>query len=218
MIVGPTFEDDVLTRNRNGTLALRNGTTLFKAFSYIEFEAATGLVQINSNGDRVMNISVSNFFNTSNWTSIGQYNGVNLSMHASPVWSSNSSIKPWGQAEINLAALLPKGAASEADNTLGKYVEQAIYLALDWTNANTALLDGYTLVTRVADTRSLSGPGQLAVSFVHAVALSVLSLFLQYAQSKLYNPFAIIGNKLSHSIHLNSALLESLSIYRSRSQ
>ena len=108
---------------------------------------------------------------------IGQYNGVNLSMHANPVWSSNSLTKPWGQAEVNLAALLPKGAASEADNTLGKYVEQAIYLALNWTNANTALLDGYNLVTSVADTKSLSGQGLLAVSFAHAIVLSDLIMF-----------------------------------------
>ena len=170
MDAGPTFEADVLTRNRNATLALRNGTTVFTAFSNINFEATTGPVKIDANGDRVMNVSIGNFLNGSNWTSIGHYNGVELAMHTDPVWGSNSRVNPGGQAQLNLAALLPQTALSETDNTAGKYVNQSINLALNWANANTSLLDEYTLVATTADTKSLSGPGLLAVSISFAAA------------------------------------------------
>ena len=99
---GPTFAIDILLRNRNPTLQLRNGTALFAAYKTINFTGLTGNVQIDTNGGRLMLASLQNFVADSNWNHIGDFNtsSGHLQLTSNPFWSSESYVKPWGQAEV----------------------------------------------------------------------------------------------------------------------
>jgi hypothetical protein len=99
---GPTFAIDILLRNRNSTLQLRNGTTLFAAYKTINFTGVTGNVQMDANGGRLMLASLQNFVTDSNWNDIGDFNtsSSQLQLTSAPFWSSVSYVKPWGQAEV----------------------------------------------------------------------------------------------------------------------
>ena len=162
-LTGPTYAADVLTQNRNSTLSLNNGAQLFQAFTAVDFDGVTGAIRVDASGERLMNVSISNFFLSEKWIRIGQFDGADLSLSAAPVWGSSSTVKPWGQAQVRIAALVPQTDASN-QTVLGKYITQALALAVDSVNQNDNILENYSLVSSVSDTKSAPGTGIVAVS------------------------------------------------------